>query len=208
MRFEIIGVVKDSASIGLRRQDQQLLYVPGGEGVLHVRAAVPPATLRSVVEAAVHRLDADVPVFNVRTIAQQIDRALLREQTFARLSATSALLALGLSAVGLYGVIANAVSRRRKEMGIRLALGATPGRVVRMLIREAAVLIGLGIGVGVPSAFALGRALESLLFGVQPTDTLVATIAVGALAAAGVAAAWIPARRAARVDPLIALRSE
>ena len=77
-----------------------------------------------------------------------------------------------------------------------------------MIIKDAAVLIAIGIGVGVPSAFALGRALESLLFGVQPTDTLVATIAVGALAAAGVAAAWLPARRAARVDPLIALRSE
>jgi predicted permease len=208
MTFEIIGVVSDSAAIGLRDLDHQVMYVPGGEGVLHVRAAVPPATLRSVVEGAARRIDANVPVFNVRTIEQQVERVLLREQTFARLSATFALLALLLSAVGLYGVIANAVSRRTNEVGIRLALGAEPSRVVRMFVSEAAVLIGAGVAVGVTSAFALGRVLESLLFGVQPTDAVVATIAIGALTTVAGVAAWIPARRAARVDPLIALRAE
>ena len=206
--FEIIGVVQDSASIGLRDLDQHMMYVPGGMGVLSVRAAVPPATLRSAVEAAVHGIDADVPVFNVRTIEQQLDRALVREETFARLSATFALLALVLSAVGLYGVMSNAVSRRTKEMGIRLALGAAPHRVVRMIVKEAAVLIGIGIGVGVPSAFALGRSLDSLLFGVHAVDALVATVAVCALTTVAFAAAVIPARRAARVDPLIALRAD
>jgi putative ABC transport system permease protein len=208
MTFEIIGLVQDSASIGLRDLDQHMMYVPGGVGVLHVRAAVPPATLRSAVEAAVHRVDADVPVFNVRTIEQQLDRALVREQTFARLSATFAMLALVLSAVGLYGVIANAVNRRTKEMGIRLALGAEPRRIVGMIIKEAAVLIGIGMGIGVPSAFALGRSLESLLFGVHATDALVATVAVVALTTVAFTAAAIPARRAARVDPLVALRAD
>ena len=174
MSFEIIGVVKDSASIGLRDLDQHMMYVPGGEGVLHVRAAVPPATLTSAVEAAVHRLDADVPVYNVRTIEQQLERTLIREQTFARLSVAFALVALVLSAVGLYGVIANAVSRRTKEMGIRLALGAEPWRVVRMIVREAGVLITIGIAIGAPSAFALGRTLQGLLFGVQPADAATA----------------------------------
>ncbi len=206
--FEIIGVVKDSASIGLRDLDQHMMYVPGGEGVLHVRAAVPPATLTSAVEAAVHRLDADVPVYNVRTIEQQLERTLLREQTFARLSVAFALVALVLSAVGLYGVIANAVSRRTKEMGIRLALGAEPWRVVRMIVREAGVLIAIGIAIGAPSGFALGRTLQGLLFGVQPADAATAAIAIGALSAVAFASAWIPARRAARVDPLVALRSE
>jgi predicted permease len=206
--FEIIGVVKDSASTGLRDLDQQLMYVPGGQGVLHVRAAVPPASLRPAVEAAVHRLDSQVPVFNIRTIEQQLDRVLLREETLARLAAVFALLALVLSAVGLYGVIASAVSRRTKEMGIRLALGAEPRRVVGMVIKEAAVLIGIGIAIGVPSAFGLARGLQSLLFGVRPTDGVAAAIAIGALTAVAVAAAWIPARRAARIDPLIALRTE
>ena len=108
-----------------------------------------------------HRLDADVPVFNVRTIEQQLERTLIREQTFARLSVAFALVALVLSAVGLYGVIANAVSRRTKEMGIRLALGAEPWRVVRMIVREAGMLIAIGIAIGVPSAFALGRVLRA-----------------------------------------------
>jgi len=206
--FEIIGVVKDSASIGLRDLDQHMMYVPGGQGVLHVRAAVPPATLTSAVEAVVHRLDADVPVYNVRTIEQQLERTLLREQTFARLSVAFALVALVLSAVGLYGVIANAVSRRTKEMGIRLALGAEPWRVVRMIISEAGVLIAIGIAIGAPSGFALGRTLQGLLFGVQPADAATAAIAIGALSAVAFASAWIPARRAARVDPLVALRSE
>ena len=208
MSFEIIGVVKDSASIGLRDLDQHMMYVPGGEGVLHVRAAVPPATLTSAVEAAVHHLDADVPVYNVRTIEQQLERTLIREQTFARLSVAFALVALVLSAVGLYGVIANAVSRRTKEMGIRLALGAEPWRVVRMIVREAGVLIAIGIAIGAPSAFALGRTLQGLLFGVQPADAATAAVAIGALSAVAFASAWIPARRAARVDPLVALRSE
>jgi putative ABC transport system permease protein len=206
--FEIIGVVKDSASIGLRDLDQHMMYVPGGEGVLHVRAAVPPATLTSAVEAAVHRLDADVPVFNVRTIEQQLERTLIREQTFARLSVAFALVALVLSAIGLYGVIANAVSRRTREMGIRLALGAEPWRVVRMIVKEAGVVIAIGIAIGAPSAFALGRTLQGLLFGVQPADAATAAIAIGALSAVAFASAWIPARRAARVDPLVALRSE
>jgi predicted permease len=208
MQFEIVGVVKDSAATGLRDLDQQMLYVPGGQGVLHVRAAAPAATLIPMVEAAVHRLDANVPVFNVRSIEQQLDRALLREQTFARMSVTFAILALVLSAVGLYGVMANAVSRRTKELGIRLALGAEPRGVIRMIVREAGVLIAVGIAAGVPSALALAHAFKSLLFGVQPTDATVAAVAVGVLAAVAFGSAWLPARRAARVDPLVALRAE
>jgi ABC-type antimicrobial peptide transport system permease subunit len=200
--------VKDSASIGLRDLDQQMVYVPGGQGVLHVRAAVPPGTLTSVVQAAVRRLDADVPVYNVRTIEQQLERTLVREQAFARLSVAFALVALVLSAVGLYGVIANAVSRRTREMGIRLALGAEPRRVVRMIVGEAGVLIASGIAIGVPAAFALRRALESLLFGVRSADAGPAAIAIGALGAVALVSAWIPARRAARVDPMVALRTE
>jgi hypothetical protein len=117
--FEIVGVVKDSANAGLRDLDQQMIYVPGGDGVLHVRAAIPPAILRTSIEEAVHRLDPDAPVFNVRTIEQQLERFTLRERTFAMLSSMFGLLALVLAAIGLYGVVANTVSRRTKELGIR-----------------------------------------------------------------------------------------
>jgi ABC-type antimicrobial peptide transport system permease subunit len=206
--FEIVGIVKDSASIGLRDLDQQMMYVPGGQGVLHVRTAVPPATLIPAIEAVVRRLDGDVPIFNVRTIEEQVERGLVQERTFARLSGTFALLALVLSGIGLYGVVSNAVSRRTKEMGIRLALGAAPGRVAGMVVKEAGVLIAIGTGLGVPAALALGRALESVLFGVRPTDAGLVAGAVATLAAVAFVSAWIPARRAARVDPLVALKVE
>jgi ABC-type antimicrobial peptide transport system permease subunit len=213
--YDIIGVARDSASIGLRDLDQQTMYVPGGDGVLflrdavlHVRTAVPPASLQPAIEAAVHRLDSDVPVFNVRTIDQQIERFMVRERTFARLSVTFGLLAVVLCAVGLYGVIANAVSRRTRELGIRMALGAEPRRIFRLVLREAGLLALLGVAAGVPCALLIGRGIRSLLFGVQQGDWRSLTAAVAVLLTVATVAAWLPARRAARTDPLIALRAE
>jgi ABC-type antimicrobial peptide transport system permease subunit len=173
-----------------------------------VRAALPPASLRTSVEAAVHRLDPDVPVFNVRTIEQQLERFTGSERTFAGLSSTFGLLALVLSAVGLYGVMANAVSRRTKELGIRLALGAAPTRIARLVLREAALLVVVGIAVGIPSALLVGRAIQTLLFGVQPGDWRGIVASVIVLMAVAAMSASVPARRAARVDPLVALRTE
>ena len=208
MTFEIVGVVRDSASIGLRDLDQHMLYVPRGQAVLHVRSAVPPATLTASIEAAVRQLDANVPVFNIRTIDQLIDRSMRTERTFAMLSSTFGVLALVLSAVGLYGVIANAVSRRRKELGIRLALGAEPRRILRLVLGEAGLLVALGAAVGLPCALLSGRAIRSLLFGIQSGDWKSVAAALGVLVVIAACAAWIPARRASRVDPMMALRAE
>lgn len=208
MTFEIVGVVKDSASMGLRDLDQHMLYVPRGQGVLHVRAATAPASLRASIEAVVHRLDPNVPVFNVRTIDEQIDRSMRTERTFAMLSSTFGILALVLSAVGLYGVIANAVSRRRKELGIRLALGAEPRRIRRLVLGEAGLLVALGAAAGLPCALLTGRAIRSLLFDIQSGDWTSVAAALGALMTVAAFAAWIPARRASRVEPMVALRSE
>ena len=208
MTFVIIGVVKDSASEGLRDLDRQLMYVPGGRGVLHVRASVPPASLAAAVEATVRRIDPDVPVFHVRTIDQQVERFLGQELTFARLASTFGLLALVLSAIGLYGVIAHAVSRRTRELGIRLALGAAPRGIVALVLREAGFLLALGIVAGIPCAYALARAIGSLLYDVEPGDWRSLLTAVIVLSAVAAVAAWVPARRAGRVDPLVALRSE
>jgi predicted permease len=216
--YEIIGVVKDSATAGLRGQIAPMLYVPLERNgfkpifvsrlVLHVRTAVPPAALADTVRAIVRRGDPDVPVFDVRTIDQQLDRVMGRELTFAKLSSTFGLLALVLSAVGLYGVIAYAVSRRTRELGIRLALGAGPHRIVYLVLEEAALLVLLGIAIGLPLAYALGEAIGSLLYNVQPADAASLAIAVTLLLAVAALSAWMPARRAARVDPLTALRHE
>jgi predicted permease len=208
MTFQIVGVVKDSASTGLRDLDQHMLYVPGGRGVLHVRAAVPPGSLGASIQAAVRRLDPDVPVFNVRTIAEQIDRSMGSERTFAMLSSTFGFLALVLSAVGLYGLMANAVSRRTKELGIRLALGADARRIVRLVLGEAGLLVALGVVGGLVGAFFTGRAIRGLLFGIQPGDWQSVATGVALLVIVAGIAAWIPARRASRLEPLNALRSE
>jgi predicted permease len=208
MTFEIVGVVRDVANTGFRDLDQQMMYVPYAGDVLHVRAAVPPATLRTAVEDAVHRLNPDVPVFNVRTIEQQLDRHLLRERTFAVLSSTFGLLALVLSAVGLYGVVASTVSRRTKELGIRLALGAGPRRIVQLVMKEAGWLLVLGVLAGVPCALAIATMLRGVLFGIEPWSWMSVTAAVAVLFVTAGAAAWAPARRAARVDPLLALRAD
>jgi len=208
MTFEIVGVVKDSASIGLRDFDQHMMYLAGGGGVLHVRTAGAPATLVPGLEAAVRRLDAGAPMFNVRTIDQYLDRALVRETTFARLSSAFALVAVALAAVGLYGVMASVVSRRRHELGIRLALGAEPRSIVRLIVGEAGRLIVAGVAVGAPLALAVSRVFSSALFGVGAADAATAALAIAAVATVSVAAAWAPARRASRVDPQAALRSE
>jgi predicted permease len=212
MTFEIVGVVKDSATIGIRERHEPVMYVandrPTGTLVLHVRAAVPPAGLIKTIEDVVQRVASDVPIFGVRTIDQQIDRLMGRERTFAQLTSIFGALALLLSAVGLYGLIAYAVSRRTKELGIRVALGAEPARIMRMVLREATLLITIGLAVGVPLAAGLAGTITSLLYGVQPGDWRSLTSAVAVLLAVALLAAWVPARRAGRVDPLVALRHE
>ncbi len=214
-QYEIIGVVKDSAATGLRELGEPLVYVPnpyttlfGAMSVLHVRSAIPPAGLIRSIEGIVHRLDPDVPLFDVRTIEQQLDRVVGRERTFARLSSVFGALGLVLSAVGLYGLVAHAVNRRTKELGIRMALGAERGRVVGMIMRESSRLAALGMAIGLPCAYALARTIRTLFYGVAPGDWWTIATALAVLTLAAGLAAWLPARRAAAVDPLVALRDE
>jgi predicted permease len=206
--FEIIGVVRNSASIGLRDRDELMLYVAGGRTVLHVRSAMPPAALIASVRAAVRRIDPDVPVFDVRTIGEQIDLALGRERTFARLSLTFGALALVLASVGLFGVMTNAVTRRTKELGIRLALGAAPAYVMRSVLAEAGLLVAGGALIGLPCAWLMAGTIRGLFYGIGTADWHSMLVAFIVLAVVAAVAAWVPARRASRVDPLIALRSE
>jgi predicted permease len=208
MTFEIVGLVRDTSADGLREIGIPVIYVAGGSGLLVVRTAGDPAALATAIRTIAQRLEPDVPIFNVRTIGDQIGRFLDRERTFASLSIAFAALAVLLSAVGLYGVIANAVSRRTRELGIRLALGAAPERIRRLVLREAAGLVAIGIAAGLPAAYATGQFIASSLFEVSPGDPRSAVVAVAILSAVAAAAAWLPARRASKVDPLAALRTE
>jgi ABC-type antimicrobial peptide transport system permease subunit len=213
MIFTIVGVVRDSAALGLRESREPVMYVPlgrtpRGQLALHIRSSLPSATMARAIEETTRRIGADVPMFDVHTIEQEIDGVMGRERTFAQLTSVFGVLALLLCGVGLYGLMAYAVSRRMKELGIRIALGAVPQRVVRLVLREAVLLVAIGLAVGVSLASALAGTLEGMLFGVQPGDWRSVASAVFVLLMVAMLSAWLPARRAARVDPLIALRHD
>ena len=177
---------------------------------MHIVARAPraPLELAVPVREAVRQLDADQPVFGTTTVT-----ALMAERTAARrflltLLSVFAAVALALAGLGLYGVLAYAVTQRRREIGIRLALGADAGAVVRMVVRSGLALAGLGLVLGLSCAFALRGALARMLFNVATTDASVLALVAGVLGTVALLACWLPARRAARIDPMIALRSE
>lgn len=210
--LEIIGVVKDSKYTGLRESAIRMIYVPyrpgpwAGQMVVHLRTTGNPVAVASALREKVRELDKNAPVFNVHTVQDDLDRSLLRERLVGTITGLFGTLALVLAAIGLYGMMAYGVSRRTREFGIRMAIGANAGSIVGLVLREAIWLVIAGVGVGLAAAWALGRIVKSMLFGIEPSDPVSAAIAVVALAAAALVAAWIPARRASRVDPTRALR--
>jgi macrolide transport system ATP-binding/permease protein len=216
---EIIGLVRDTRLSQLRGEPLPLAYQPflqtstgRGQMVLHVRSAGPPAALMAGIRDQVQRMDPALPLFEVHTLAQEVDGALVRERLIATLSGFFGALALLLACVGLYGVMAFAVEQRTGEMGLRMALGARRGNVVWMMMRQALLLVVFGLLLGVPAALVLGRVTASqiagLLFGLQSTDPETIAAAVLVMAAAATIASYLPARRASRVDLMVALRSE
>jgi len=214
---EIVGVVRD---VPLRQLNEEALpegYLSPMQGVaswtargmsLVVRTAADPLALAEAVRREAQALDSTVPVFGVSTAEQVLGRTVSQPRFNLILLGSFAVVALLLASVGIYGVLANAVRQRTHEMGVRLALGARPGAVFRLVIRQGMGLAVAGIGIGLSGAFALTRYLESLLYEVEPADPL--TFGGVALLLLGVAllACWIPARRATKVDPMIALRCE
>jgi len=161
-----------------------------------------------MIRNEVKRLDAGMPVYEMKTLQGQLDETLLTDRLIALLSAGFGLLATLLASIGLYGVMAFIVARRRKELGIRLALGAEPKGVVWIVMREVLILLTIGLAVGIPSAIALGRYVSSQLYGIQPNDPFIAVSTVVLLAVVSLAAGLIPAGRASRIDPVLALRYE
>jgi putative ABC transport system permease protein len=166
------------------------------------------AGLVAGIRQAVRRVDPEQPVYNIRTMGQRLSNSFAPQRFIALLLGIFATLAAILAALGIYGVMSYAVTQRTQEIGIRMALGAKRGDVLSMVIGQGMRVALIGVGVGLISALALTRLLKTLLFGVSPTDPLTFITIAALLAAVALLACWIPARRATRVDPLIALRCE
>jgi predicted permease len=216
---EVVGVVKDTRYANLKEAPTPLIYQPflqtntgRGQMTLHVRATGVSAEVVARIRDAVQAIDRDMPLFALQTLAAHVDAALGRERLVATLSTVFALLALVLAGVGLYGLMAFSVVRRTNEMGLRMALGAARHRVIALVMWEALLLVAVGLAVGIPAALVAGRvvgsSLSGLLFGLTATDPLTMAGAIAVLTIAAGAATYLPAYRAARVDPMIALRSE
>jgi predicted permease len=214
MPLEIVGVVGTAHYVSLRDEAEPQLFFPmlsdehPRSFVVYVRSTRAPEALFASIRSAVHAVDANLPIYRMTTMEQQLDRSLTSERLVAGLSSALGVLATLLAVIGLYGVMAYNVARRTREVGIRMAVGAHAHRVVSLFAREAGWLIALGFVIGLPCAWAFGRYVESQLFGIEPLDPLTigaAMIGLGTFAAAG---ALIPALRAARINPLSALREE
>lgn len=199
--IEIVGVVKTFRYLGLRTEEEQVV-VPafagegGGGGTIFVRSNVRSEAAFTAVREAVRRVDPNIPVTAMRTVDDQLDRSLMNERILATLASAFAGLAILLAVLGLYGVIAFVVTRRTREIGIRLALGSSRWRAVRLILQDAILMLGLGIAIAIPAVWGVGRLVESQLFGVRPLDGLTILSAVSLVCLAGVGASLIPARRA------------
>jgi predicted permease len=212
--IEIVGVVKDSKHTNAREQIRPFAYLPYaqkptiGRITFYVRTEQEIASITPSLRREVQQRDANLPINELKTLHQQVNESLFADRFMTFLSVCFGLLAAVLAAIGLYGVMAYTVTRRIREIGIRIALGATSGRVAWLILREVGLLTLVGLLIGAPLAYALGRSAESLLFGVKASDPLVFAAAILLLGGVALLGGYLPARRAAKVDPMIALRWE
>jgi predicted permease len=207
----IVGVVGNSRYMSLRGDMYPTIYEPyspGGTVHFAIRTSMDASRLRESVRQAVAAVDPAVPLTEFHTQSGLIDRLLRTERLMGILSGAFGGLALALSAIGLGGLLAYAVARRSNEIGVRMALGAAAGDVIRMVLRDSLWMVAIGILVGLPCAYAIGRYLKTSLFRLEPLDPSTAAIALMVLLVVALGAAWVPARRAARVDPVVALRQD
>jgi predicted permease len=215
LNIEIVGVVENQLYEGPREGVRRQVFIPrtGSGGIVYyVRSSIGSSTFYGQLRNEVRRIDDTMPVFGMKTLERQLDETLLTDRLVALLAAGFGLLAAALASIGLYGVMAFVVARRRKELGIRLALGATRGGVLWIVMREVLTLLGIGLIVGVPSAWLLLTYVSSKadieFYGVQTHDPMVGGITALLLIAVTVLAGLIPAQRASRINPIVAIRYE
>jgi predicted permease len=212
--LEIVGVVADAKYRNLREVAPQTAYIPYsqygqlGQRIMCVRAAGDAGALAPAIRQEVRNLDPKLPVFNIKTFAEQISESISRERLIALLSSFFGLFALLLASLGLYGVMAHAVTRRTREIGVRMALGAQRKAMLWLALRETLLLTLIGVATGLPAALISSRLTEGLLFGLTPTDPLTITVSTLVMISTAALAGYFPARRAARVDPMVALRHD
>jgi predicted permease len=212
-QIEIVGVVKDAKYTGQRDEIPSTAYLPYpqqslGQMNFEVKTSSDPNVALNAVREAVRQVDRNLPLFDVKTQSGQAEQALAQERLFARLTGFFGLLALVLASIGLYGVMSYSVAQRTREIAIRMALGATQSAILRRSVGQGMLLAGAGIAIGTAASVGLTRFISGFLFGVAPNDPLTFGVIALLLTTVALLACWIPARRAAKVDPMIALRYE
>ena len=211
--IQIVGEVRNIKVHDLREPDTVMLYLPlfqlpEGGATFEIRTAMDPAYAQTAAFEAVKSIDSRLPTYSVKTLAGQLDDSLVQERLVASLSEIFGVIALLLTCVGLYGLMAYTVNRRTGEIGIRMALGAERAGIARMVLRETLLLVVCGIALGLPGAAIASRLIASQLFGVRPADPITFLAACVLMAAVAMTASYLPARRAASIDPMQALRTE
>lgn len=220
--IEVVGVVRDAKFFDLREEIPPTIYLPflqavsghdavlGALGAMHfeVRTASDPTAIASAVRQVAQSMDPNLALYDVRTQTDQINQTLFQERLFARLTGFFGILATLLACIGVYGIMAFATTGRTHEIGIRMALGAGRGQIMSMVLRETFVLLAVGIAAGALVALGTLRLVATLLYGLKPTDPLTVAVAALLMLAAAAVAGYVPARRAATVDPMVALRYE
>jgi ABC-type antimicrobial peptide transport system permease subunit len=210
---EIVGVVNDTRYESLRQEiPRQVILcstqIPPSGMVVYVRTEREPDSAFRSIRAAVRELEPSMPITSLKTLERQMEESLITERMIATLSSIFGVLATLLAIIGLYGVMAYMVTRRSREIGIRMALGALSGNVVWLVMREVLVLVAAGIAIGLPASYFLTRLVQSQLYGIEPNDVSSIAAATLLLAVVALTAGYIPARRAASYDPVRVLRYE
>ena len=215
--FTIVGVVEDTKNAGMDKPAGPELYMQvrqvannflGGNLNFVVRTANESVALESSIRQVVRELDPSLPVYSLKSMNEVVTKSMVQPRFLALLLATFSGLALFLAAIGIYGVMAYSVAQRTQEIGVRMALGAQPLHVLRLVFGQSLMMLVTGTAIGLAGAFALTRLMRTLLFEVTASDPLTYVSVVGLLTVVALVACYIPARRAAKVDPLIALRYE